>query len=81
MNWVTTWFRIILLVCKRRRFYGWPYSYFGKNEDPGMKYEQKPELVNKSIVPDVPPGAHTASSGLAFYDKQAFPLNITMKYL
>lgn len=47
-------------------FYGWPYSYFGKNEDPRMKDQQKPELVAKAIVPDVPLGSHTASLGLAF---------------
>src|SRR5205823_5508597 len=27
----------------------------------------------KAIVPDVPLGSHTASLGLAFYDKTAFP--------
>ena len=58
---------------KEDGFYGWPYSYFGKNEDPRMKDEQKPELVNKAIVPDVPLGSHTASLGLAFYTKQTFP--------
>ncbi len=54
-------------------FYGWPYAYFGKNEDPRMKDAQRPDLVSKSIVPDVSLGAHTASLGLAFYDKQSFP--------
>ncbi len=55
-------------------FYGWPYAYFGKNEDPRMKDEQRPDLVNKSIVPDVSLGSHTASLGLAFYDKKSFPV-------
>ena len=58
---------------KEAGFYGWPYSYFGENEDPRMKDEQKPELVNKAIVPDIPLGSHTASLGLAFYGKQSFP--------
>lgn len=53
-------------------FYGWPYAYFGKNEDPRMK-GQRPDLVEKTLTPDVPLGSHTASLGLAFYDKQAFP--------
>ncbi|MEP7253514.1 MAG: sorbosone dehydrogenase family protein [Ginsengibacter sp.] len=52
-------------------FYGWPYSYFGKNEDPRRKGE-RPDLVAKAIVPDVPLGAHTASLGLAFDDKNYF---------
>ena len=57
---------------QEKGFYGWPYSYFGKHEDPRMKGQGK-ALVEKAIVPDVPVGAHTASLGLAFYDKQAFP--------
>ncbi len=57
---------------KEGAFYGWPYAYFGPNEDPRRKGE-RPDLVKKTIVPDVPLGSHTASLGLAFYDKTAFP--------
>lgn len=57
---------------KQGGFYGWPYSYFGQIEDPRMKGQGK-ELVAKAIVPDVPVGSHTASLGLAFYNKEAFP--------
>ena len=57
---------------KRGGFYGWPYSYFGQIEDPRMKGQGK-DLVAKAIVPDVSVNAHTASLGLAFYDKDAFP--------
>lgn len=57
---------------KRDGFYGWPYSYYGNNLDPRMKGERK-DLAAKAIVPDVSVGAHTASLGLAFYDKDAFP--------
>jgi glucose/arabinose dehydrogenase len=53
-------------------FYGWPYAYFGQHEDPRLK-GQRPDLVAKTLVPDVPVGAHTASLGLAFYMKNAFP--------
>lgn len=53
-------------------FYGWPYSYFGQNKDPRLKGEGA-DLVAKAIVPDVPLGSHTASLGLAFYNKTAFP--------
>ncbi len=48
-------------------FYGWPYAYFGQHEDPRMK-GQRPDLVKKTLVPDVPLGSHTASLGLAFYE-------------
>ncbi len=53
-------------------FYGWPYAYFGQHEDPRRKGEN-PELLAKALVPDVPVGSHTASLGLAFYDKTQFP--------
>ncbi len=53
-------------------FYGWPYSYFGANEDPRMK-GLRPDLVRKAIVPDVSLDAHSAPLGLAFYTKKVFP--------
>lgn len=53
-------------------FYGWPYAYFGPNEDPRRKGE-RPDLVAKTIVPDVAMGAHTASLGLSFYRGSSFP--------
>ncbi|CAD7797542.1 hypothetical protein CHRY9390_00186 [Chryseobacterium aquaeductus] len=61
-----------LTSVKKDAFYGWPYAYFGKHEDPRRKGE-KPDLVAKTIVPDVPLGAHTASLGLTFYTGQQFP--------
>jgi glucose/arabinose dehydrogenase len=57
---------------KRDGFYGWPYAYWGANEDPRLK-GQNPDLVKKTIVPDVDLGPHTASLGLAFYDQKTFP--------
>jgi glucose/arabinose dehydrogenase len=53
-------------------FYGWPYAYWGQNEDPRLK-GQKPDLVQKSIKPEVSLGPHTASLGLTFYTKENFP--------
>lgn len=53
-------------------FYGWPYAYFGAHEDPRLA-GQRPDLLAKTILPDVNLGAHTASLGLAFYTKDAFP--------
>jgi len=57
---------------QRGGFYGWPYAYFGANEDPRMK-GQRPDLVSKTIVPDIPLGSHTASLGLMFYRGSQFP--------
>lgn len=61
-----------LTSVKQNGFYGWPYAYFGKNEDPRRKGE-KPDLVSKTIIPDVPLGSHTASLGLTFYKGKQFP--------
>jgi glucose/arabinose dehydrogenase len=53
-------------------FYGWPYAYFGPNEDPKNK-GLRPELVEKTIVPDVSLGAHTAVIDWKFYTGKQFP--------
>src|SRR5690348_398987 len=38
-------------------FYGWPYSYIGKNLDDRVKV-QRPDLVARAIIPDVLLGPH-----------------------
>lgn len=53
-------------------FYGWPYAYAGKNEDPRRKGE-RPDLVARTIVPDVLIQAHSAVLGLVFYSGRMFP--------
>jgi glucose/arabinose dehydrogenase len=62
-----------LTSVKENGFYGWPYAYFGRHPDPRMKDDAHMELVQKTITPDVSLGSHTASLGLAFYNKTAFP--------
>ena len=57
---------------KEGGFYGWPYAYYGPNEDPRLK-GQEPDLVKQTLIPDMSMGAHTASLGLAFYNQKAFP--------
>lgn len=53
-------------------FYGWPYSYIGPNEDPRNK-GLKPELVARTIVPDVVLPAHAAVLDARFYTGKQFP--------
>jgi glucose/arabinose dehydrogenase len=53
-------------------FYGWPYSYFGRNVDTRVE-RQRPDLVAKAIVPDYALGPHTASLGLAWAQGTALP--------
>ncbi|MBC7903069.1 MAG: sorbosone dehydrogenase family protein [Gemmatimonadaceae bacterium] len=60
-----------LTSVKQGGFYGWPYVYWGQHVDPRVK--DQPEIVKKTIVPDVDLGSHTASLGLVFYNKKAFP--------
>lgn len=57
---------------KQGGFYGWPFAYVGPNEDPRRKGE-KPELVAKTIVPDVLMGAHVAVLDCLFYTGKQFP--------
>ncbi|HWP58883.1 MAG TPA: sorbosone dehydrogenase family protein [Candidatus Acidoferrales bacterium] len=61
-----------LTSVKEGAFYGWPYSYFGQNEDPRKKGE-RPDLVLKAIKPDYALGSHVAALGLAFYRGRSFP--------
>ncbi len=61
-----------LTSVKKGGFYGWPYSYFGNNPDPRVEV-QRPDLIEKAIVPDIALGSHTASLGLVFYDRESFP--------
>jgi glucose/arabinose dehydrogenase len=57
---------------KEGGFYGWPYSYIGKNYDP--RYVGAfPDLVNKALVPDVLLPAHSAALGITFYTGNQFP--------
>lgn len=58
---------------KEGGFYGWPFAFYGKNAEPRMKDKQRSDLVEKTIVPDVSLGSHTASLGLVFYEKNSFP--------
>ena len=54
-----------LTSVKENGFYGWPYSYWGRNVDSRVD-PQRPDLVEKAIVPDYALGNHTASLGLTF---------------
>lgn len=52
-------------------FYGWPYSYWGKNLDPRV-HPQNPELVETAIAPDYALGSHVAALGLSFATDNGF---------
>jgi glucose/arabinose dehydrogenase len=53
-------------------FYGWPYAYFGANEDPRHR-GRRPDLVARAVAPDYALGAHTATIAIVFYQGTAFP--------
>jgi glucose/arabinose dehydrogenase len=46
-------------------FYGWPWAYWGTNEDTRVR-PKNPEKVAASITPDYSLGSHVAALGLAF---------------
>ena len=46
-------------------FYGWPYSYWGKNVDDRVR-PQAPDKVAAAITPDYALGSHVAALGLDF---------------
>jgi len=46
-------------------FYGWPYSYWGKNVDERVR-PQDPEKVASTLTPDYSLGSHVAALGLDF---------------
>ena len=53
-----------LVGVKEGGFYGWPYSYYGK-QDPRHANEKR-ELLATTLMPDVAVGPHAAALGLAF---------------
>jgi len=57
---------------KRGGFYGWPWAYFGPNEEP-RHAGKNPDLVKKSITPEVSLGAHVAAMDWTFYNGTSFP--------
>ena len=61
-----------LTSVKEDGYYGWPYTYWGNNQDPRMPIPPNVRL-KEPIVPDVDLGSHTASLGLVFYTADAFP--------
>jgi glucose/arabinose dehydrogenase len=65
-----------LTSVKEGGFYGWPYSYWGKNVDDRVK-PQRPDLVATAITPDYAVGAHTASLGLTFAAGSKLPAPFT----
>ncbi|TWR26486.1 sorbosone dehydrogenase family protein [Mucilaginibacter pallidiroseus] len=61
-----------LTSVKQGGFYGWPWAYFGKHEDPRPEVK-RPDMVAKTLVPDLALGSHTASLGIAFSTGDKFP--------
>jgi glucose/arabinose dehydrogenase len=62
-----------LTAVKPNGFYGWPFSYHGRNLDPRVE-PQNPELVAAAITPDYALGPHTAAMGLAWAGVTSLPV-------
>jgi glucose/arabinose dehydrogenase len=61
-----------LTAVREGGFYGWPYSYWGKNVDPRVR-PQDPKKVASAIRPDYSLGSHVAPLGLAFSNASMGP--------
>ena len=61
-----------LVKIKKGAFYGWPYAYSGPNEEP-RHTGVAPDMVKKSLYPDVLLGAHVAVLDILFYTGNQFP--------
>ena len=57
---------------KEGAFYGYPYSYIGKNPEPRLN-GARPDLIAKAIVPDVLVTSHSAALGIVFNNGKMFP--------
>lgn len=53
-------------------FYGWPYSYWGRNVDERVR-PQDPQKVASALTPDYALGSHVAALGLAFSHESMGP--------
>ena len=53
-------------------FYGWPWYYMGKNQDPRLR-DKHPDLKARVITPDVLVQPHNASLEMTFYTGTKFP--------
>src|SRR5437879_10191229 len=55
-------------------FYGWPYAYVGQHVDPRIpEKDRRPDLVAKSIAPEITLEAHCAVLDFLFYTGTQFP--------
>lgn len=61
-----------LVKIRQGGFYGWPYAYSGPHEEPRHK-GVAPEMVKKTLYPDVLLDAHVAVLDSVFYTGEQFP--------
>jgi glucose/arabinose dehydrogenase len=52
-------------------FYGWPYAYIGHHPQPD--FPNRPEMVARTLTPDLLFQSHSAPLGLVFYEGNMFP--------
>jgi len=59
---------------KQGGFYGWPYAYLGPHPDPRIpEKERRPDLVAKTITPEIALEPHCAVLDFLFYSGKQFP--------
>jgi len=60
-------------------FYGWPWYYLGKHEDP-RHAGARPDLAGVAVVPDVLLQSHSASLQMTFYPQATGPAAFPAEY-
>lgn len=62
---------------EKGQFYGWPYAYLTPRHLDPRRMEngrsERPDLVQRTVTPEVLFESHSAALGLAFYGSDAFP--------
>jgi len=53
-------------------FYGWPWSWYGRNVDVRV-HPQRPDMVAKAVIPDYSLSTHVAPLSIAFLKGGTFP--------
>lgn len=53
-------------------FYGWPWSYFGRNVDERV-FPRRPDMVERALAPDYALSSHVAALGMTFAHASALP--------
>jgi glucose/arabinose dehydrogenase len=62
-----------LTSVKKDGFYGWPYAYLSAKHPEPRRNGERPDLIERTLTPDLLFQAHSVPLGLVFYKGKQFP--------